>query len=168
MIYIPLHYQISSKEHVKEQSSALSSCKVKFAVKSPMNSKLRDPVLISDVEHTLAAWLWKVSERLGSFQALRWLACRKVPTEFCCSALQQSPGLCGRLAQMSVVLKSPWPQLRGAQPLPSGAGTPSQIKGWLAPSSPKESWDHWFPGQSGQALLVSFTSNSNRFFPTFF
>ena len=42
--------------------------------------------------------------------------------------------------------------------------TRSHVKGWLAPNSPKDSQDHWFPGQSGQSLLVTVTRNSDRFF----
>lgn len=41
-------------------------------------------------------------------------------------------------------------------------GTLPQTRGWLAPHSPKERWSCWFPGQFGQSLLVSFTSNSNN------
>lgn len=45
------------------------------------------------------------------------------------------------------------------------SGTLPQRRGWLSPHSPKERWDCWFLGQSGQSLLVSFTSNSNNFSP---
>lgn len=47
------------KNMSKEENSALRSYEVEFAAKSPTNSKLWDSVFISDVGHTLEAWLKK-------------------------------------------------------------------------------------------------------------